>query len=909
MSLNVRLAVTTTVVLIVFVSASPRLRVSAFLPAPEYLWYEAENMRGISADARHEPLLNPSWMQLPAAKRPGFGINGPGVSAEWSQGGESEWNSVNASGDETRATISQDIEVPRAGEYKLWVRYGDWANKTESFTIKITQSGRDVFSHEFGAKDVIDSHDEIKMYWQWAFAWDGANATLAKGPARVSIEIQKAAQASRQIDCFVLTNDSSYVPQGRQKPDFAAARYLRDFARTRPALAPLIDQPTPATPPQSWNPPKVAGRDFVMPWNITKEFWSLYDKPADQRPLYPFHAEPIDEFVKTYSGKRDVPIFDSKLVVPIIYINDAPELLKEGSSFRRYLRETRSPFAILINYGSANFASDADAQAAWSVLNGELREQFLGWVSGESIGYVWDDAPKHLKLTPDMTRAQMLESLRVFYSDALARKWGATFKGQSGPMWDKLIPAQSTSSTSFAHALSRWGVRLLGIETAAVQPMFAMRAAFTRGATRQFGGAFVYYHAPNFGDTATTFTKTQNFAGPDQFFHSRYGATMGPSLSWYRKSYYLYYMSGASAMYLEQGFDQFFKPGPGDHPFQLNPLGRITNEFIRFAEKHPDRGAPYTPIAFLLDPAHGWDMTDYPQWAFSVSQINRSDRALRQLFGAAYYPGLVREGEPASGERQAFVPGVFGNIFDVLVASDTQQEAIDNYRAVVVGGEVNWIKGWPERLADYVRKGGVVVLNAAQAKGLPESLLGIRMSNATGEADNAKCAIDAQENQDLSGQMFRYQRVSPTSAQVLLTAPNGDPLVTSNKIGRGRVISIAVPDLLGEDERMTPFAAHLLAHLFSEATPVRVEGDVEYLVNRNANGWVVTLFNDSGVFKPQQGVAQVDRSAVANVTVGLRTQKLTMATEWLTDAKLPLKDGANVQLSIPAGGIAIVELK
>src|SRR5918999_941553 len=103
----------------------------------EYLWYEAENMRGISADARHEPVLNPSWMQLPAAKKSGFGINGPGVSAEWSQGGESEWNSVNASADEVRGTISQDIEVPRAGDYKLWVRYADWADKTQNITIRI----------------------------------------------------------------------------------------------------------------------------------------------------------------------------------------------------------------------------------------------------------------------------------------------------------------------------------------------------------------------------------------------------------------------------------------------------------------------------------------------------------------------------------------------------------------------------------------------------------------------------------------------------------------------------------------------------------------------------------------------------------------------------------------------------
>jgi len=52
------------------VSASPRLRVSASQDRPpvsvsnghEYLWYEAENMRGITETSRHEPLLNPSYL-------------------------------------------------------------------------------------------------------------------------------------------------------------------------------------------------------------------------------------------------------------------------------------------------------------------------------------------------------------------------------------------------------------------------------------------------------------------------------------------------------------------------------------------------------------------------------------------------------------------------------------------------------------------------------------------------------------------------------------------------------------------------------------------------------------------------------------------------------------------------------
>ena len=60
-------------------------------PAFEYLWYEAENMRGITETSRHEALLNPSYLELPASRVPGWGINGPGVSTEWAQGGESEW--------------------------------------------------------------------------------------------------------------------------------------------------------------------------------------------------------------------------------------------------------------------------------------------------------------------------------------------------------------------------------------------------------------------------------------------------------------------------------------------------------------------------------------------------------------------------------------------------------------------------------------------------------------------------------------------------------------------------------------------------------------------------------------------------------------------------------------------------
>ena len=224
----------------------------------------------------------------------------------------------------------------------------------------------------------------------------------------------------------------------------------------------------------------------------------------------------------------------------------------------------------------------------------------------------------------------------------------------------------------------------------------------------------------------------------------------------------------------------------------------------------------------------------------------------------------------------------------------------------MVGGEINWTNDWIEKLTSYVSSGGTVVLNAAQARGLPEQLLGAHLTNASAEADAAKCLREP--DQDLSGQMFRYEKVELKGAASLITAGNGDALVTVNKVGKGSVVFNALPDLLGIDGRVTPFAAHMLAHVFSGTVPVSVSGDVEYLINRNNSGWVVTLFNNSGVNKPQQGMATVDRNAVVTATIALPGQRIRSASDWITDRTLQT-NGDVVSIKLAPGGIAVVELK
>src|SRR6185503_15372996 len=217
---------------------------------------------------------------------------------------------------------------------------------------------------------------------------------------------------------------------------------------------------------------------------------------------------------------------------------------------------------------------------------------------------------------------------------------------------------------------------------------------------------------------------------------------------------------------------------------------------------------------------------------------------------------------------------------------------------VVVGGRIDWSNDWMERLNDYVRNGGTVVLNAAQIKKLPEQFLGVRLLNDTGLSHNANCLLPDNESESLKGQIFAYEKLELKGATALMKVPSGDPIVTVNKIGKGSVVFVAVPDLLGKDERMTPFAAHLLAHVFADAAPVKVVGDVEYLINRTANGWLVTLLNNNGVLKSQQGMAQVDRSAYVTATISAK--QITAAYEWTSDSALkPTNNSLSVQ--IPPG--------
>jgi hypothetical protein len=67
--------------------------------------------------------------------------------------------------------------------------------------------------------------------------------------------------------------------------------------------------------------------------------------------------------------------------------------------------------------------------------------------------------------------------------------------------------------------------------------------------------------------------------------------------------------------------------------------------------------------------------------------------------------------------------------------------------------------------------------------------------------------------------------------------------------------------------------------------------------------------DDGNLFKPQQGLAQVDRTASVTVQLSIRGEDIARSIEWTSDKQLDVTARHSISVTILPGGIAIVELQ
>jgi hypothetical protein len=872
---------------------------------PIYVWFEPEWFDGVEGSFAY-------WTGT--GKPTGtWGVAGPGISPEWTQGGESEWNSMGAPAEETKASCHRDFVVPRAGKYKVWVRYVDHRKKTQPFNVIIRQGDKSALTGELGVQPVVPVNDEYQLYWGFSFGWGNVAGDLNAGPARLLLTIDKPGQAWRQLDAVLITDDLEYVPVGREKPPFAYqssfALQPRDGASWRGSAK---DLPVGG----DWKRSPAGGRDFTMWTGIgtDKKWWdaqkldtlSLHDvffqfsPPTDIR----------DKFHKQFAGRKDVPVMSWPGLRPGLYLGESPDL-SPGTPLRSWLERTKTPFYIMTNYANPTY-TDKTGPATYQALTGPLAEQFLGYIHGEALGTLGVDGLDK-PLAPN--RREHIDALSKLIVKQQAEAWSKFYKTPVPETHRaKSIPCLSSDSIALAHLFHEAGGKVVGYEEDATNVHIPMRIAFERGAARQYDGQWINYASGNFGDACNYFTQNPVVPrGAPSWFHSKYAVTDGVSVGWYRKMYYLNFLGGASAIYWEQSLtNQYMVPGPGTHPVELSPFGRATEDFMAFADRLPDRGEPYTPIAFLLSYGHGYERVNYRCKMLHSFREDKNDLELRELFNVAWHPADVVEGKPAAPDVQSMPNGVYGNIFDVLVDRPTRAKAIRDYPIVWAAGDVKLDGPWPAVLEDYVKRGGTLVVNIEAARAL--KFLGVKLTGKKSVSEQWGPEGSALQ----AATPFEVETVELDGATVLASAGPKLPLITRHAVGAGAVIVTLCPHMLGQDERAHPALPYLMNGVTTGLLPVEVRlangpklrGEVMYQVNRTKDGYLVALVNNHGVDKTQNGVARVDRRAFVDVV--LRTKlPVKTAKEYTGPRDLTLeKDGdvSEVRLRVHPGDVQVVYL-
>lgn len=886
---------------------------------PVYVWFEPEWFEGVSGDFGYwagEAKPSGSW-----------GIAGPGISAEWTQGGESEWNSMGAAKGETKANCYRDFVVPRAGKYKVWVRYYDHRNKTEPFKVAISQDGKPSLSGELGVKPAISPNDEYQLYWGFAFAWASIDGDLKAGPARLDFTIDKAGEAFRQVDIALITDDLDYVPNGREKPHF---KYLDTFGQepvgganwrgTGKGFQSGVSMPRVA----------VGKRDFSM-WTeflIDQKWWNQAKVETMTKFDVLFQNCPPsdikDIFHKQFAGQRDLPIMSWDKLNVGFHLRELPDL-SPGKPLRVWLERTKTPFCITTNYASGAYSQPAGRET-YAALSGPLKEQFLGYIHGEVLG------------TPGVNQWMGRKANRREHTDGLGKQWRETQQkawtkiyGTEVPVdWrEKSISCMAIDNAAYAHILHESGSKIVGYELDATNVHIPMRIAFQRGAARQYGEAWINYASGNFGDACNYFTQDPRVPrGARDWWHSKYAVTDGVSSVWYRKLYYMNYFGGASAVYWEQNLEnQWLKPGPPNpstgapHPIQLSPFGRATEEFQACVDRVPDRGEPLAPIGILMSYGHGYDRVSNYCLMLNAFREDRNDLELRELFNIFWYPSGVVEGLPAAPDVQSMPSGRYGNIFDVLVDRPSRAKAVFDYPILWAAGDVDLTGPWLPVVREYLAKGGTLVINSKVAGQLPPDVLGLKLTGKTSTGDHwwAEGAPNGEITAPQTVIPFDVSGVELQGAKPIAWADEKTPLITRHKVGPGAVIVTLIPHLIGHDERAHPALPYLMNGLTTDLLPVEVRlpngerprGEIAYQVNKTKTGYVVLLTNNRGVDKTQHGIARVDRRQFADVVVVSREPVLS-AKEQTQPRELTSKtDGkgrTTIKIRVEAGDVQVVTL-
>ena len=323
------------------------------------------------------------------------------------------------------------------------------------------------------------------------------------------------------------------------------------------------------------------------------------------------------------------------------------------------------------------------------------------------------------------------------------------------------------------------------------------------------------------------------------------GQDAGHSFSFYRRAWLHSWFAGAASVEPEASQQNLFENGAPS--WDLTPLGELAQETFNFMQSQ-DRGVPYTPVAIVLDRYSGYNgFQDKPWGVFSKTT---GDQQTYDLFQHQLFPGSAASNNPNATNPEApyLVATPYGEMFDVLLSTATSS-ALTAYPEILLVGDISFEAGFVDELEAALESGSRLLINQTHAS-------------------------------ELGADLTRLQDAG--TVEILNAWMNPST-------GRSSAISNARLDELVE-----------------EHMPIDVSGDdVQYQINRNADGWVVELINNSGVTKLPHLPAVIDPNAVANVLLFPHVDILGVY-DWESGALFDV-NSAPIELAIGPGEVSYIQ--
>ncbi len=705
--------------------------------------------------------------------------------------------------------------------------------------------------------------------------------------------------------------------------------------------------------PPSWTRPSIHGATYrPLLWNEGR--WSVGGKAVensrygddeglslfkDNAVTYTGRQQPVrriklgrkpgspglsTEDLVTYAHWVDDPPPPKEKLELFDFFGDKPvwkallERHRPGQPFFLHCHQVRPAFFL-----ERTYSTDREGFARWMAANPNFMGfSALGEFDSDAFYYCWKGRQQIPKMSDETLRRHFEEGFpfprgQYEWTNLLAEAWSRSAQllfGRGDMFWPTC-----SGYYSLNHIFARFGAAGLIYEsTGQGCPRWQVAGAFTRGAARQYGLAFVWYQAHFMtlyrrGEYGRTVGGNNRWnQKPDAFG----GPWKGLSRQLFNRQSLYGWLIGSSFNGVEDWPNLFSTPD--DHGI------RHPNDFARdFSalndlHKRVDRGVSCTPIALLVP------FTDrYSCWG-------HTDDIVDDLSQNSFWLTLVPPKADLSqlklrrvGDEGCFFNSPYADCYDTLNADAGQDAAA--LRAALAPYACAFLVGTYRpgdldvaSLSHYVENGGTLVVSADQvADGLvPPSLTGVAFDGNGVPSGASLRSRDGREVLSLENP-YVWLAGRPTSAVPMLQDERGTTAAFSNEVGRGRIVTICArkirptPELdkkdVAEGRKRYDLIAWLLDSVQRETMPVLVEGDVQWGVNRTADGLLVYLFNNRGVTHYSGEEPTVDPRARARAAIAFNHVKPASVTDAVTGKALPF--GTTAEVDVEPGGWRLVSIK